>query len=216
MKCRAKGRKLRKVIAHLTGKVLAKTPTASIIDCQGVGYEVHHTPFCAESIAAEQVSLFIHTHVREDALQLFGFADTLERDLFRELLKVSGIGPKMAIGILSGISAADLMKAIQQKDGTRLQKIPGIGKKTADRLSIELADRLKNLSGASAAMNSKGAFDLPKESELESVLLNLGYQRQEVQRAVQQARKNSSEFDQWPLETMVKTALKELMQGKPV
>jgi Holliday junction DNA helicase RuvA len=160
--------------------------------------------------------MFIHTHVREDALQLFGFADTLERDLFRELLKVSGIGPKMALGILSGISAADLMKAIQQKDGTRLQKIPGIGKKTADRLHIELADRLKNLSGAAAVMNGKGSFDLPKESELESVLLNLGYQRQEVQRAVEQARKNSAEFDQWPLETMVKTTLKELMQGKPV
>ena len=204
------------MIAHLTGKLISKSPTVSVIDCSGVGYEIYHTPFCAEALRSEQVSVFVHTHVREDALQLFGFADTAERELFRELLKVSGIGPKMAIGILSGMPALDLIKAIQTKDTTRLQKIPGIGKKTAERMSIELADRLKNISGSSATMSAQGLIDLPKESELESVLFNLGYQRTEVERAVKQARKSAEDFDQWPLETMVKSALKELMQGKPV
>lgn len=204
------------MIAHLTGKLLSKSPTLSIVDCQGVGYEIHHTPFCAEALKSETVSLFIHTHVREDALQLFGFVAVLEKDMFRELLKVSGIGPKMALGILSGIPANELIKAIQLKDASRLQKIPGIGKKTADRLSVELSDRLKSYSVGETSLSSRELMGAPKESELESVLFNLGYQRAEVQRAVQQARKAAEGFDQWPLETMVKSTLKELMQGRAV
>lgn len=199
------------MIAHLSGKLLSKTPTHSVIDCQGVGYEVLHTPFCAETLKGDQVSLFIHTNVREDALQLFGFSSNEERALFRELLKVNGIGPKMALSIMSGIGYSDLLQAISSKDLGRLQKIPGIGKKTAERLSIELADRIGKMAegpvGASLASPNR-------ETELESVLINLGYQRVEISKALKTLRGREKDFDQSPLETMVKSTLRELTQGK--
>jgi Holliday junction DNA helicase RuvA len=197
------------MIARLSGKIISKTPTVSIIDCHGVGYEVFHTPFCAESLKSDTVSVHIYSHIREDAFQLFGFADETERDLFKELLRVSGIGPKMALGILSGIPHQELVSALQKKDIQRLQKIPGIGKKTAERLLVELADRLASGMG-SASLAPQGN----RETELESVLLNLGYQRSEIQRAMTQVKaREASAFD-LPLESLVRTTLRELTQGR--
>jgi len=201
------------MIAQLSGKIISKTPTCSVIDCHGVGYEVFHTPFCAERMPGPQITLLIHTVVREDAFQLFGFASAEEKSLFRELLRVGGIGPKMAHSILCGIPHEELISAIAAKNTTRLQKIPGIGKKTAERLALELADRLSQLkrgtSGGDLAVQSK-------ESELESVLLNLGYQRSEVLRAIKTVRGAQSEFEEIPLEGLVKSSLRELTQGRPV
>ena len=204
------------MIAHLSGKLLFKTPTQSVIDCQGVGYEVFHTPFTAEKMNGETVSLFIHTNIREDAFQLFGFYSADERSLFRELLRVSGVGPKLAISILSGISYDELMHALYSKDTTRLQKIPGIGKKTAERLSVELSDRLPQMQAAFTAPELSGkAFNKSKESELESVLLNLGYQRPEIQRAVKSLRSKENDFEDLSLEHLVKSTLRELTQARP-
>lgn len=202
----------RQMIAQLSGKLISKTPTASVVDCMGVGYEVFHTPFTAEKLTGEAVVFLIQTIVREDAFQLFGFINAEERGLFRELLKVSGVGPKMAMGILSGIPYQELIAAISQKDLSRLQKIPGIGKKTAERLTVELSDRLSKLPVEIELLNRGGS--LGRESELESVLTNLGYQRPEVQRAMKNVKTREKEFEGLSLEAMVKATLRELTQPK--
>lgn len=199
------------MIAQLSGKILSKSPTVSVIDCHGVGYEVFHTPFTAETLKDTSISLYIHTHVREDALQLFGFATAGERKLFRELLKISNIGPKLALAILSGIPYPDLIAALSQKNAERIQKIPGVGKKTADRLLVELGDRMRKW--------DVGATDSPtgdqtKEEELQSVLTNLGYQKPEIQKALKLIRTREENFASLPLETLVKTTLRELTQAR--
>ncbi len=203
------------MIAQLSGKLATKTPTASVIDCSGVGYEVLHTPFTAESLKTEQVTLYVHTHVREDQLQLFGFSSTEERALFRELLKVSNVGPKLALSIMSGLAYRELLDALGRKDVSRLQQIPGIGKKTADRLLVEMSDRVSKLA-LEFAVPANAPDSGSRFYELESVLLNLGYQRTEISRVVKTLRARSSDFEQQPLETMVKTTLKELTQVKSV
>lgn len=201
------------MIAQLTGKLLSKTPTSSVVDCHGVGYEVFHTPFTAEKMSGEFVSLFIHSHIREDAFQLFGFFSQEERSLFRELLRVSGIGPKMALSILSGLPYEELLAALSNQDRTRLQKIPGIGKKTADRLMVEISDRLKEFQRSPTSQLPQAEA---RDHELESVLLHLGYQKSEVQRAVRGLRQRTPDFDSTPLESLVKSTLKELTQGRAV
>jgi len=203
------------MIAHLSGKLLFKSPTLSVIDCQGVGYEVMHSPFCAEKLESEKANLFIHTHVREDALQLFGFSNAEERILFRELLKVNGVGPKMALSIMSGMPYTELVLAIRSKDKTRLQKIPGIGKKIAERLAIELGDRFAEMPSLGLEAGT-GIGPMPKDSELESVLLNLGYQRSEIQRVQKNIRTREEKYDDLSLEVLVRLSLRELTQGRPV
>jgi len=191
------------MIAHLRGKIIHKSPGLSIIDCNGVGYEVLHTPFTSEKLRAEVVSLHIHTHIREDALQLFGFADIEEKRIFRDLLKVSSVGPKLALTILSGLPYRELIEALRFRDLTKLQKIPGIGKKTAERLSLELGD--KQLADYPVeALGQWGAMS--GDAELESVLLNLGYQKSEIQKVLQKIRSGSAAG----LEEKVKLALREL------
>lgn len=195
------------MIAQLRGEVAFKSPTLSVIDCQGVGYEVFHTPFTAEQLKLSQsVVLFVHTHMREDALQLFGFSSQDERQIFRELLKVTSVGPKLALSILSGISHQDLILALQSKDIARLQKIPGIGKKTAERLSLELADRM----GSKLSLSSSDKAS--KETELESVLQNLGYQKNEIQKALQSLKTKEENFKDLSLEALVKNTLGVLNQ----
>lgn len=201
------------MIAHLSGKLISKAPTASVIECHGVGYEVFHTPFTADKLTSENVSVFIHTNVREDAFQLFGFHTAEERQLFRELLKVSNVGPKMAMSIMSGIPYQELLTALSQKDITRLQKIPGVGKKTGERLVVELADRMAKMPlEIQLKPGAMSSFD--KESELESVLMNLGYQRNEILRAVKTLRSRDQNFEAATLETLVKNTLKELSQPR--
>lgn len=196
------------MIAQLSGKLVLKTPTLSVIDCNGVGYEISHTPFTAEKLSADFVTVFVHTHVREDALQLFGFFLAEERQMFRELLKISGVGPKLAISILSGLPYTELVAALSAKDISRMQKIPGVGKKTAERLVVELSDRLAKLPIELNISVQKPMVE--KETELESVLLNLGYQRPAIQRAVKTLRSREQEFDSLSLEVLVKQTLREL------
>jgi Holliday junction DNA helicase RuvA len=199
------------MIAQLTGKIIFKSLTSSVIDCHGVGYEVFHTPFTAEKMASESISLFIHSHIREDAFQLFGFLTIDERSLFRELLRVNGVGPKLAISILSGLKHEDLLQALASKDKARLQKIPGVGKKIVERLMVEVSDRLKDLPLSPPML--PGKFE-SRESELESVLLHLGYQKSEIQRAVRGLRTKLEDFEAQPLEDLVKSTLKELARAK--
>lgn len=197
-----------KMIAYLTGKILQKTPTQSIIDCQGVGYEVFHTPYTAEKMQSTNVSLHIHNHIREDAFQLFGFFSIDEKNLFKDLLKVSSVGPKLALSILSGIQYQELVTALHNKDIQRLQKIPGIGKKTAERLSIELADKVMASLGSDL---SPATQEVQKETELESVLLNLGYQKNDITKVIPKVR----EFiEVEALEVVVKKALGELTKAR--
>jgi len=193
------------MIARLNGRLIHKTPTCSILDCQGVGYEVFHTPFTAAQMQGELVSLFIHTQLREDALQLFGFFSAEEKELFRELLRVSSVGPKLALSILSGLPHEELLSAIQGRDIGRLQKIPGIGKKTAERILIELGDRLaKHFASRSAPAG------VSEQLELESILLNLGYQKTEISKVLGQLKPEPTAG----LEGMVRAALRELTGTK--
>jgi holliday junction DNA helicase RuvA len=131
------------VIARLRGKPVANTPEGLVLDVGGVGYLVHATPAAVrKGDAADEITVETYLHVREDALQLYGFADRSERELFVQLLAVSGVGPKVALAIVSGSPAAELRRAIAREDSARFQAIPGIGKKTADRIVLELKEKL--------------------------------------------------------------------------
>src|SRR6516164_4947681 len=141
------------MIAHLRGRLIAKHPNQAIVEAGGVGYDVTITVPTFSDLPAQgsEVALHIHTHVREDALALFGFLRREEKQLFEKLSTVSGIGPKLAITILSGMAAADMVGAIRSNDFSRLTRIPGIGKKTAERMVLELRDKLESFAVAPAA-----------------------------------------------------------------
>ena len=170
------------MIAFLRGRLLEKHPNRVIVDVQGVGYEVHVplSSFYGMAEVEHELTLRVHTHVREDALLLFGFATALELSLFERLIAVSGIGPKLALAVLSGIEPQELIAAVQRGDIARLTSIPGIGKKTAERLALELKDRIAKLEGASAPAPSAGSM----RDDLVSALLNLDYHRSAVEKAV--------------------------------
>lgn len=174
------------MIAHLRGKLLHKTPQQAIVEAGGVGYDVMITvpTFSALPNDGAEVSLFIHTHVREDALALFGFTDATEKRVFEKLLSISGIGPKLAMTILSGLSVDRLVNAIRAQDHAMLTKIPGVGKKTAERVTLELKDKLDDLAITPAgAATPIGAI----AEDVLSALVNLGYQRTAAQRAIEAA-----------------------------
>ncbi len=175
------------MIARLSGKVLEKHPNRVIVDVSGVGYDVQ-VPLstfygCGEPGAA--IALRIHTHVREDQLALYGFATDLELVMFEKLIAVSGIGPKLALSVLSGIEPRDLVGAIQRTDLARLTGIPGVGKKTAERMCVELRDRLPKTIEASPGSPADSLRD-----DLVSALANLGYHRQAIDksRSIKSAR----------------------------
>jgi len=172
------------VIAHLNGTLLDKRVQRLVVDVHGVGYEVHVplSTFYAVGDAGGAVSLHVHTHVREDALQLFGFGTTLELDLFERLIGVSGIGPKVALSVLSGMEPRELVRAIRQSDLGRLTMIPGVGKKTAERMVLELRDRMP--AGVPAEAPGTGAEEGSARGDLLSALANLGYQRAAAEKAV--------------------------------
>lgn len=178
------------MIAHLRGKLLAKHPNQVIVETSGVGYDVTiSVPTFSDlpEIGAE-VALYIHTHVREDVIALYGFLRSSEKLLFEKLITVSGIGPKLAITILSGMPADDMVRAIRGNDIARLTRIPGIGKKTAERMVLELRDKLPE-AGAPAAPTTT-ALSATEEDVL-SALLNLGYQRPLAERAMQAVAKEA-------------------------
>ncbi len=177
------------MIAHLRGRLLSKHPNQAVVETGGVGYDVHiSVPTFSElpAVGAEVV-LFIHTHVREDALALYGFLRAGERKLFERLIGVSGIGPRLAITILSGMPAEEMVGALRAGDAARLTRIPGIGRKTAERMVLELRDKLEGLA-ATAAGPPSGVT--PVEEDVLSALQNLGYSRPSAERALAVASKN--------------------------
>jgi Holliday junction DNA helicase RuvA len=169
------------VIAWLRGKLVEKEPARVVIDVHGVGYEVFipTTTFTAMPSAGADVSLDIHTHVREDALALYGFSSRQERRVFERLISISGIGPRLAVTILSGGSVEGLVGAIRRGDLARLTSIPGVGKKTAERIVVELKDKLQNL--------TEEAAKPVVETDVLSALENLGYSRPMAEAAVRRA-----------------------------
>lgn len=172
------------MIAHLRGRLISKHPSQAIVEAAGVGYDVTiSVPTFSELPAmGSEVALHIHTHVREDALALYGFLRVEEKQLFEKLITVSGIGPKLAITILSGIATADMVRAIRTNDYARLTKIPGVGKKTAERMCVELRDKLEGFGEIPAPRNVS-----PIEEDVISALSNLGYQRALAEKAVERA-----------------------------
>ncbi|MGC2477771.1 MAG: Holliday junction branch migration protein RuvA [Candidatus Sulfotelmatobacter sp.] len=171
------------MIAHLRGKLLAKHPNQAIVETAGVGYDVTISvpTFSDLPAVGSEVAIYIHTHVREDALALYGFLRPAEKFLFEKLLTVSGIGPKLAITILSGMAADEMVGAIRGNDVARLTRIPGIGKKTAERMVLELRDKLPEVSpAATPAVPPMNAV----EEDVLSALMNLGYQRAAAEKAL--------------------------------
>jgi holliday junction DNA helicase RuvA len=171
------------MIAHLRGRLLAKHPNQAIIETGGVGYDVVISvpTFSDLPSVGGDVALHIHTHVREDTIALYGFFRQSEKQLFEKLISVSGIGPKLAITILSGMPVDEMAAAIRGNDVARLTRIPGIGRKTAERLVLELRDKLPPVSGAEPTVS------LPTdavEQDVLSALINLGYQRAAAEKAL--------------------------------
>ncbi len=201
------------MIGCLTGTVCALEAPMVLLDVQGVGYEID-TPlstFC-QLKQGQNVTIWTHMVVREDAQLLYGFLDTSDKSLFRILLKVNGVGPKMALGILSGMSSAMLVQAIDMQDITTLTRIPGVGKKTAERLVIELRDRLKALhsSGDSAGNLNVNQIQLTANSpvaEAEAALVSLGYRPLEAQKAVAVFKEQYTETAD-----LIRAALKSMMK----
>lgn len=177
------------MIAHLRGKLLAKHPNQAIVETAGVGYDVTiSVPAFSELPApGSEVALHIHTHVREDAIALYGFLRPSEKVLFEKLITVSGIGPKLAITILSGMAADEMVGAIRGNDVTRLTRIPGIGKKTAERMVLELRDKLQ--AAAPSAVTAAPPVSAVDEDVL-SALVNLGYQRAAAEKALELSMKS--------------------------
>ena len=181
------------MIAYLRGRLIARHPNQAVVETGGVGYDVMISvpTFLDLPPLGGDVALHIHTHVREDQLALYGFVKAEEKQLFEKLITVSGIGPKLAITILSGMAAHELGNAIRGNDVARLTKIPGIGRKTAERLVLELRDKLQVL--GPEAPPSIGALSSVQEDVL-SALVNLGYQRTVAEKAIASVGKDGS-FD---------------------
>lgn len=181
------------MIAHLRGKLIARHPNQVIVETGGVGYDVVISvpTFSELPSPGSEISLHIHTHVREDQLALYGFLRPEEKQLFEKLITVSGIGPKLAITILSGMAADEMVNAIRGNDIARLTKIPGIGKKTAERMVLELRDKLP---AASTELKEVVPSLSAVQEDVLSALLNLGYQRSVADKALAAIEKNGS-FD---------------------
>jgi holliday junction DNA helicase RuvA len=179
------------VIAQLRGRLLRKGPQEAVVDVGGVGYRltIPLSTFYRVGEPGAEVTLLTHTHVREDALALFGFLTAVEQALFERLIAVSGVGPKLAISVLSGIEAPELVAALRASDVARLTRIPGVGKKTAERLVVELKDKMQDLpSSAPAPVGTSAATD-----DIVSALVHLGYSRSEAERGVERALRDHGE-----------------------
>ncbi|HEY6308749.1 MAG TPA: Holliday junction branch migration protein RuvA [Candidatus Angelobacter sp.] len=181
------------MIAHLRGKLIAKHPNQAIVEAAGVGYDLNISVSTFTELPAlgADVAMFVHTHVREDALSLFGFLRAQEKQLFEKLISVSGIGPRLAITILSGMQADSAVAAIQGNNLAALTRVPGIGKKTAERMVLELRDKLDGFGVPPAA-----AAASPLEEDVLSALVNLGYNRSLAEKTLARLGKTSGEgFD---------------------
>jgi len=197
------------MIARLRGCLLEKAPEQIVVDVGGVGYQlfVSLNSFYRLPNPGVEVDLFVHTHVREDALQLYGFLDAAERTLFLLLLQVSTIGPKVAVGVLSGMDTPDLERAIADGDARRLVAVPGIGKKKADLMILQLREKVKVLQQARAAASSESAVRIGGDAaEAVSALVNLGYKQHEAERAVARAEQSGTRA----LADLIREALRRL------
>lgn len=191
------------MIAHLRGTILEKHPNQVILETGGVGYDIQIpvSTYTTLADAGSPAALRIHTHVREDALQLFGFATPEEKTVFERLIGVSGIGPKLAVTVLSGLPTGDLIDAIRSGDVQKLVRIPGVGKKTAERMVLELKDKLLNVGAAAKGAAPAAAISGldPLEQDVLSALLNLGCARVAAEEAIQKAKKNGAPREFEPL-----------------
>src|SRR5262245_40490060 len=181
------------MIASIRGTLVEKSPGRAIVDVQGVGYDVQVplSTFYVLGEAGSAVSLRVHTHVREDVLALYGFATRIEQDLFERLIAINGIGPKLALAVLSGIEPADLVAAIRRHDVARLTAIPGLGKKTAERIGLELKDRLPAAMAGAGEGVPEGAPEDRLRADLLSALVNLGYQPAPAEKAIETVVRSS-------------------------
>ena len=207
------------MIAHLSGTLLSKQATSVILDVSGVGYEVTiplSTFYDLEDLGSN-VQLRIYTHVREDALQLYGFKTARERELFLKIISVSGIGPKLGITLLSGMTADEMVASIRTNNLARLTLIPGVGRKTAERLIMELREKVADLSSAQLEEELGGKPEAGAESTEDTVradalsaLLNLGYQRSGAEKAIDAALSEGGDIT---VESVLRRSLKKLARG---
>lgn len=204
------------MIGRIKGTLIAKQPPQILVDVGGVGYEIDASMNTIYQLPELNKTVVLHTHliVREDAQQLYGFYDQTERSLFRTLIKVNGVGPKMALAILSGMDVAEFVRCVQNNDTKGLVKLPGVGKKTAERLIIEMRDKLKDFESSGAA----GGTELPKVMasqpgsnqvvvDAESALIALGYKPQEASRAI-----SAIDIASLSSEEVIKRALKNMVK----
>jgi len=197
------------MIAYLSGKLLVKATNVAIVDVNGVGYEVQ-IPLSTYYDLGElgsSISLQIYTQVREDAIQLFGFRTALEKEIFLKLVSVSGVGPKLALTLLSGMSAEELIQAILSGNLVQLIGVPGVGRKTAERLVLELKDKLKSLSSLEVGAGQGAGSDASLKSDVISALVNLGWQQAMAEKAVNVTLKEESRRD---FQLILKQSLKKL------
>lgn len=204
------------MIGRLRGILIEKQPGQVLVEAAGLGYEVDipYTTFFHLPETGQEVTLHTHFAVREDAHSLFGFANRLDRDLFRLLIKVNGVGPRLAVGILSGLEADQFIRCVEQRDASALVKLPGVGKKTAERLLIDMGDRIGQLEGqfvpGSSASGVKVATRLPRQphaaEEAEAALVALGYKPQEANKAI-----NRVAEDGMTPEQLIRHALKAMI-----
>ncbi len=191
------------MIGHLRGILLEKHPNEVIVEAQGVGYQVVIPVSTYTSLpeAGGEIRLRIHTHVREDAIALFGFLTVEEKALFEKLIGVSGIGPKLGITVLSGLAVADLVQAIRSGDVVQLTKVPGVGKKTAERMVVELRDKLDAIGAARPASAPVPAAPARSavEDDVLSALINLGCPKPAAETAIQKARAAGAPLEFEPL-----------------
>jgi Holliday junction DNA helicase RuvA len=200
------------VIAHLRGSILEKHPNRIVIDVNGVGYDVFVplSSFYGLGDPGAAIALRIHTHVREDAFVLYGFVTPLEQELFERLIGVSGIGPKVALAVLSGIEPQEFIRAIERGDLARLTAIPGVGKKTSERIVLELKDRLPRVQTATASAGLAAPAPPAVRDDVVSALVNLGYHRPLAEKAADAAIKTIGSAADASFERTLKQALREV------
>ncbi len=196
------------MIAHLRGAVLEKSPGRVVLETGGVGYEalVSIATFSQLPEIGGAASLHVYTHVREDALSLFGFSTPAEKRLFEKLISVSGVGPKLALTILSGLETDRLIMAIRSSDHAMLTRIPGVGKKTAERVALELKDKLDAVGAASASAPGSTQAGGPVAEDVRSALENLGYPRHAAEKALQQVL-SANNGTTWDFEALFRAAV---------
>lgn len=207
------------MIGRIRGILVEKAPGQALVECAGLGYEVDipYTTFFHLPETGDEVTLHTHFAVREDAQSLYGFASSLDRDLFRLLIKVNGVGPKLAVGILSGLDAQQFISCVENRDSASLVKLPGVGKKTAERLLIEMADRIGQLEGQFVPTSpettgvgqpgGQGPADGPAATEeAEAALIALGYKPQEAAKAISKVAEEGMSS-----ETLIRLALRNMI-----